>query len=332
MKKNKKAAKSENLDKKNKNRKKSGAPENGLPAGDDMSMFAPEQITASAQAPVRPQPRAKSKASGMPPSSTVMPVAGGLEPIIAPKGHVQLNPVVIPVAFVPYSTQNQGIYQTDGMYGPEREEIGDQPRDRKRAAGASKKDKAAWFAEDVEGAKPTKVKASTLNRVFAALMLVGGLVFFLFELLKGFADKLPDQFAAFLGSGDFDLVGGWSSFINVIKNRGEIYSSTLTALVAMSAVAVMVLACLIVSIVSLANGRGYHVWIAYMLCFLISLVILLLGVLPKGKPILRPLAVELNPAGPDGFHCQICIILAALTILGLIFWPRKSDEDEDKTE
>lgn len=37
--------------------------------------------------------------------AVMRPVAGGLQPIIAPRGQVQLNPVVVPVAFVPYATQ-----------------------------------------------------------------------------------------------------------------------------------------------------------------------------------------------------------------------------------
>ncbi|MDR0696193.1 MAG: hypothetical protein LBF68_01430 [Christensenellaceae bacterium] len=37
-------------------------------------------------------------------------------PIPIPSQIVQLTPIVSPVAFVPYSTQNQGLYQFDEVY------------------------------------------------------------------------------------------------------------------------------------------------------------------------------------------------------------------------
>ncbi|UKI14948.1 MAG: hypothetical protein L6V85_02915 [Clostridiales bacterium] len=68
--------------------------------------------------------------------AVMRPVAGGLQPIIAPRGQVQLNPVVVPVAFVPYATQNQPVLQIDNKPKQQQPlpEVKDQPLDKKSGA------------------------------------------------------------------------------------------------------------------------------------------------------------------------------------------------------
>lgn len=328
MKKDKKAVKAGAADTKNKKGGKNKA--NLQPIREDADSFARERITAADLIPLgddSPAAGASRSGASAPP---VMPMAGGLNPVIAPSGHVQLNPVVVPVAFVPYASQDQSLYPESGpRTGVSRQAIGDQPRETGRAAAAARKDKSAGFAES-EGEKTSSArKAAVMNRAFAGVMLLGGLVFILFVLLKAFADKLPVDVAMSFGIGGPDLVGDWKAFIEIMKEHGEIYIGDFVSVIAMTAITLTVLICIILSIVSLANGKGYHVWIAYLLSFVTLAVILLLGVLPKDEPVIEDLMVELDPSGLYGYHCQLCIILAILTVLGLIFWPRKAHEEEE---
>ena len=73
--------------------------------------------------------------------AVMRPVAGGLQPIIAPRGQVQLNPVVVPVAFVPYATQNQPVLQIDNKPKQQQPlpEVKDQPLDKKAARAAKRR-------------------------------------------------------------------------------------------------------------------------------------------------------------------------------------------------
>ena len=76
--------------------------------------------------------------------AVMRPVAGGLQPIIAPRGQVQLNPVVVPVAFVPYATQNQPVLQIDNKPKQQQPlpEVKDQPDIRARPRYTSRRNAA----------------------------------------------------------------------------------------------------------------------------------------------------------------------------------------------
>lgn len=105
--------------------------------------------------------------------AVMRPVAGGLQPIIAPRGQVQLNPVVVPVAFVPYATQNQPVLQIDNKPKQQQPlpEVKDQPLDKKAARAAKRRDKKPEFVGDDLSAekaiKKTKAKNARLRQSFS---------------------------------------------------------------------------------------------------------------------------------------------------------------------
>lgn len=78
-------------------------PDTGEIKTDDEPMFESEAYTA-------PQPEAGSDVTVLKPVGT-----GGPVPIVAPKHNtVQLQPIVVPLAVVPYMTQDSGVLRTDG--------------------------------------------------------------------------------------------------------------------------------------------------------------------------------------------------------------------------
>lgn len=78
-------------------------PDTGEIKTDDEPMFESEAYTA-------PQPEAGSDVTVLKPVGT-----GGPVPIVAPKHNtVQLQPIVVPLAVVPYMTQDSSVLRTDG--------------------------------------------------------------------------------------------------------------------------------------------------------------------------------------------------------------------------
>lgn len=78
-------------------------PDTGEIKTDDEPMFESEAYTA-------PQPEAGSDVTVLKPVGT-----GGPVPIVAPKHNtVQLQPIVVPLAVVPYMTQDSNVLRTDG--------------------------------------------------------------------------------------------------------------------------------------------------------------------------------------------------------------------------
>lgn len=78
-------------------------PDNGEIRVDDEPMFESEAYTA-------PQPEAGADVTVLKPVGT-----GGPVPIVAPKHNtVQLQPIVVPLAVVPYMTQDSNVLRTDG--------------------------------------------------------------------------------------------------------------------------------------------------------------------------------------------------------------------------
>ncbi len=78
-------------------------PDTGEIKTDDEPMFESEAYTA-------PQPEAGSDVTVLKPVGT-----GGPVPIVAPKHNtIQLQPIVVPLAVVPYMTQDSSVLRTDG--------------------------------------------------------------------------------------------------------------------------------------------------------------------------------------------------------------------------
>ena len=78
-------------------------PDNGEIKLEDESMFESEAYAA-------PQPEAGSDVTVLKPVGT-----GGPVPIVAPKHNtIQLQPIVVPLAVVPYMTQDSNVLRTDG--------------------------------------------------------------------------------------------------------------------------------------------------------------------------------------------------------------------------
>ena len=78
-------------------------PDNGEIKLEDEPMFESEAYAA-------PQPEAGSDVTVLKPVGT-----GGPVPIVAPKHNtIQLQPIVVPLAVVPYMTQDSNVLRTDG--------------------------------------------------------------------------------------------------------------------------------------------------------------------------------------------------------------------------
>lgn len=263
-------------------------------------------------------------------AAVLKPVPGGLQPIIAPKGSVQLAPVVVPVAFVPYSTQNQPLLQYDKKPRPaaqdgqpKLEEIKDQPLDKKAARAAKKKEETPKFvAYEVEETVDFTKKVKTKNRVFSALLFIFTLGFFAIVALNFFAPLLGISNNNII-TGEPNVIAGWMTFStdNLI---GQIPLFLTTAVCAIA------LATLIVEFVSICNGRGYHVWISFLLMTVIMLVVTLLSAFK----VLGDSTIPLVPfVGGPSVAWLLTFASALLLIFGLIFFPRKaklpvSDDDD----
>lgn len=84
--------------------------------------FVPEESAAKDVAPEKEEPLYESEAYGTPQpdegtkTTVTKPVGlGGPVPIIAPKHNtIQLQPIVVPLALVPYMTQDSDVLRTDG--------------------------------------------------------------------------------------------------------------------------------------------------------------------------------------------------------------------------
>lgn len=277
----------------------------------------------------RPQynaPQAPRDDASMLNAAVLKPVPGGLQPIIAPKGTVQLSPVVVPVAFVPYSTQNQPLLQYEKRpvqqqaAKPKLEEIKDQPLDKKAARAAKKKEEAPKFVAEEEAAAEGKVKSGKgKNRAFAAIMFILTLGFFAIVVLNYFAAQLEINNNNII-TGEPNIIAGWVAF-STTNLIAEI------PLFLVSAACVIALATLIVEFVSLCNGRGYHVWISALLMLVLTLVATLLsafGIFGESTVPLKPFV-----DGPS-VSWLLTFASALLLIFGLIFMPhRKKPVDDD---
>ena len=252
--------------------------------------------------------------------AVMRPVAGGLQPIIAPRGQVQLNPVVVPVAFVPYATQNQPVLQIDNKPKQQQSlpEVKDQPLDKKAARAAKRRDKKPEFVGDDLSAENAIKKTKAKNRAFAAILFVITLGFFAFVILNHFADKLKITSLA-LAPGEPDIIAGWMNF-----NTSNLIAQV--PLFLYTVVCAIALATLIVEFVGLCNGRGYHIWISALILFVLTVAG---AVICATVPAFKALNVPLNPIAKGSFVWRLAMVSVVFLIFALCFIPRKPKFDND---
>ena len=248
------------------------------------------------------------------------PVAGGLQPIIAPRGQVQLNPVVVPVAFVPYATQNQPVLQIDNKPKQQQPlpEVKDQPLDKKAARAAKRRDKKPEFVGDDLSAEKAIKKTKAKNRAFAAILFVITLGFFAFVILNHFAAELKITSLA-LAPGEPDIIAGWMNF-----NTSNLIAQV--PLFLYTVVCAIALATLIVEFVGLCNGHGYHIWISALILFVFTVAG---AVICATVPAFKALNVPLNPIAKGSFVWRLAMVSVVFLIFALCFIPRKPKFDND---
>lgn len=159
-----------------------------------------------AEAYASPQPEAGSDVT------VTKPVGiGGPVPIVAPKHNtIQLQPIVVPLAVVPYMTQDSSVLRTDGRsqggYAPATEYY----------------DEATDF-ETVSKAK-IKKKAKSQPRIFALITLLLSLVVLVPFIIAAFKDSLGDvSFEAFNVVG---IIKGWVDEFNAKPLENWAYLGT----------------------------------------------------------------------------------------------------------
>ena len=281
----------------------------------------PQGKPAAAPAPQNIQKTTPPEVANPVEYAVMRPVAGGLQPIIAPRGQVQLNPVVVPVAFVPYATQNQPVLQIDSKPKQEQKplpEVKDQPLDKKAARAAKRNDKKPEFVEDDRTAEKAIKKTKTKNRVFAAILFVITLGFFAFVVLNHFAADLKITSLA-LAPGEPDIIAGWMNF-DASDLAAQIPLFIYTVICAIA------LATLIVEFVGLCNGHGYHIWISALILFVLTVA----GALVCATvPAFKGLNVPLNPIAKGSYVWRLAMVSLVFLIFALFFIPKKPKIEKD---
>ncbi|MBQ9276873.1 MAG: hypothetical protein IJ226_04710 [Clostridia bacterium] len=128
------------MSKKNRKQEVVLEPENSAPV-----VFEEEPTLFEAEAYGSPQPEAGSDVTVMKPVGI-----GGPVPIVAPKHNtIQLQPIVVPLAVVPYMTQDSGVLRTDARGQQQTEEYAEAAEftqaQTEKARKAKKKFSARWF-------------------------------------------------------------------------------------------------------------------------------------------------------------------------------------------
>ena len=157
---------------------------------------------------------------------------GGPVPIVAPKGNtIQLQPIIVPLAVVPYMTQDSDVLRTEGgaaaIAQPE------------YASGAVEFDRA-----ERKKAARTSSKAKVENRVFSAVMFILAALGVVAYLLAYFKPDIHPEYTL----AQVDAIGGIIAWAN-----GDLFDLSLTLVNAVGAVAAAVL--FIVSLAALIAGR-----------------------------------------------------------------------------
>lgn len=188
---------------------------------------AQEPVLYESDAYGDPQPDAGST------TTVTKPVGiGGPVPIVAPKHNtIQLQPIVVPLAVVPYMTQDSDVLRTEGG----------------AAVAAEGQDYARGGAVEFDRAEKkarTRTRAHTFNRVLSAIVFVFAALAVGAYLLAYFN---PDIHAAYSLAG-VDAIGGivrWA--------QGDLFDLSLTLVNAVGAVCAAVL--FLFALIALVAGR-----------------------------------------------------------------------------
>lgn len=252
--------------------------------------------------------------------SGLKPVAGGLEPVIAPKGKVQLTPIVVPVAFVPYATQNQPLMQydkngkSDTVENKNETIITDQPLDKSVASEARRHKKADKFVEDksLVADKKLKKKPNAKGRILtcAVLTLILNILFLLPVVLTKYAPNLT-----IIGNGTLGLLGvpnvidGWINFSGAnIKNEIPLIIFTIPCLLAIVNV--------IFAIVSLVSKKPFKFWISALIMTIVTLV----GILLAGLGIIKgDMKINIIPFGANSGAYRLFAVALIFLIISLMY-------------
>lgn len=249
--------------------------------------------------------------------TTLKAVSGGIQPIIAPKGKVQLNPIVVPVAFVPYATQNQPLLQNSKndltIKQPSKEEtlIKDQPIENKVAPEA-KESKKTKYVKDKKTAQPKEIDKKAKNRavICAVLTLILNVLFLAPVILTKYMPNLKT-----LGDGTLSILGipnvidGWINFNTAdIKNSIPLIIFTIPCLLAVVNI--------VFSIISLITKKPFKFWISA----LIMMVVTLTGILLVGLGVLTSdMKINIIPLGANSGAYRLFAVALIFFIVSLMY-------------
>lgn len=190
------------------------------------TMPAEEPVLYESEAYGDPQPDAGATTTIMKPVGI-----GGPVPIVAPKHNtIQLQPIVVPLALVPYMTQDSDVLRTEG---------GAAALERQDYAGAVEFDRA-----EQKAAARTSTRTKTVNRLFSAVMFIFAALAAAAYLVAYFKPDIHPEFSL----AQADAIG---MVINWAKGDPFDYSLTLVNIVAAAFCAMA----FIVTLVSLFAGR-----------------------------------------------------------------------------
>ncbi|MDD4839560.1 MAG: hypothetical protein PHE93_02670 [Clostridia bacterium] len=172
--------------------------------------------------------------------SVLKPIGGGAVPITPPSPIIQLQPIVVPIAIVPYAAQNQKLLQYDNN--------GQAINPATTPTAPQSTNNEEVFTPQYYGQKSNAVPASaSANRGRSALILILSLLFLVPFLIAYFkADLIPSLILS-----DLNVIGKTLSYIGGVQFilTGEIPYLMLT--VAFGFVAI----CVILSLVTLFAGK-----------------------------------------------------------------------------
>lgn len=206
--------------KKDKNQEIVFSPDTGEIRTDDEPLFESEAYGT-------PQPEAGSDVTVMKPVGI-----GGPVPIVAPKHNtIQLQPIVVPLAVVPYMTQDSGVLRTDG-----KQQGGYMP-------STVEYDDATEF-ETVSTQKKINKKVKVQPRIFALVTFLLSAVILLPFLLSYAMDSIGN-----LDISQYNVIGIITEWVDVEFNAEPLHNLLFIGVAAVSAILV------ITSLVSMIVGK-----------------------------------------------------------------------------
>lgn len=206
--------------KKDKNQEIVFSPDTGEIRTDDEPLFESEAYGT-------PQPEAGSDVTVMKPVGI-----GGPVPIVAPKHNtIQLQPIVVPLAVVPYMTQDSGVLRTDG-----KQQGGYMP-------STVEYDDATEF-ETVSTQKKINKKVKVQPRIFALVTFLLSAVILLPFLLSYAMDSIGN-----LDISQYNVIGIIKEWVDVEFNAEPLHNLLFIGVAAVSAILV------ITSLVSMIVGK-----------------------------------------------------------------------------